>query len=101
MNIKPFLIVAGVATAVILGDANPAQARGFGNRGGISIRIGIGIGGSPYRAPRYYGPGFYAAPQFNRRYRPGGSQYQLRPWYYYRSGPYEYYRPYNQLYRTR
>jgi len=99
MGFKSFMIVLGIAVAMILSAANLAEARGFGNRGSGSFRLGIGRGAST--PPRYYGPGFYAAPRVTNRYQPGGSQYDLRPWYYYQSGPFSYYRPYNQYYPGR
>ena len=99
MNIKSLVVVIGIVAAVIMGNANLAEARGFGIRGGASVRLGIGVRRN--RAVRYYGPGFYAAPRTNGANRQGTTQYQQRPWYYSRSGPVEYYRPYNPLYRTR
>lgn len=99
MNIKSFVASIGVAAALILCDVNLAAARGFGIRGGTSVRLGIG--GARNMNVRFYGPGFYAGPRTYGANRRGATQYQQRPWYYYRSGPVEYYRPYNPLYRTR
>ena len=106
MNIKSLVVAVGVAAGTIVCDANPAQAQGFGRGGGVAVRLGIG--GRRNTNVRYYGPGFYAAPGsygVSRSYYGGNrqlaTQYQQRPWYYSRSGPFEYYRPYNPLYRTR
>jgi hypothetical protein len=99
MKSKSFVVVIVVAAAVIGGGVDLAEARGFGFRGGASVRIGIGVGGN--RPVRYSGPAFYAAPRTNRVYRQDSVQFQQRPWYYSRSGSVEYYRPYNPLYRVR
>lgn len=97
MNFKSCFVILGVvACVVVMGEANLAQARGFGNRGGTAVRIGIGR--SRNRPPRYHGPAFYAAPRSYGSYRYGSTQFQQRLWYYYRSGPFEYYRPYNPLF---
>ena len=97
MRFKSLVFLIGIVTTMVLGEANFTEARGFG-RGGGTVRIGIGRNAN--RTRRYIGPRFYAAPRFNGSYRPGSSQYQMRQWYYSRSGPFEYYRPANTLYRT-
>jgi hypothetical protein len=99
MGIKSFVVVFGFMAAVIMGDADLAEARGFGFRGGGSVNAGIGR--SRNRAVRYYGPSFAVGPRTYGANRQGTTQYQQRPWYYSRSGPIEYYRPFNPLYRTR
>lgn len=92
MKIKPLLVVTSVAIAVALGAiAQRAEARGFGNRGGVTIRIGVGRRATTNR--QYFGPRFYTAPRIGNPNVGGSSQYQLRQWYYSRSGPFEYYRP--------
>lgn len=99
MNIRSAVVVIGTLAAVVMmGDANPAEARGFGNRGGAWLRRGTGR--SPNQEVRYYGPSFSVAPRSYRRYGQDSTQFQQRPWYYSRSGPIEYYRPYRPLYRT-
>jgi len=75
MNIKSFVVVIGIVAAVIMGAADSADARGFGNRGGASLRLGIGR--SANRTARYYGPSFSVAPRSSRAYRQG-STVQLR-----------------------
>jgi len=99
MNVKFFLVAIGIVATLILSGANFAEARGFGSRGGASIRIGTG--GSSNRAGRYYGPSFSVTPRIGDSYQQGSSQLQQRPWYYSRSGPVTYYRPYSTYYSPR
>ena len=96
INCKSLLgVIGAVASALmIMADAKTVQAQfARGNRGGTSFNIGIGRGGYTGRPDRYFGPGFYSAPRF-RSYRYGSAHHAGRPWYFYRSGPFEYYRPY-------
>ena len=99
MYLKSCLVVIGLCAALIMGHATSAEARGFGGRGGSSVRLGVGR--TPSRSVRYYGPSFAGAPNNNRSYGQGSTQFQQRPWYYSQSGPYKYYRPYRPLYTTR
>jgi hypothetical protein len=99
MTVKSCVVVIGLLCGVILGDANFAQGQGLGFRGGASVNSGIG--GRRNRTVRYYGPSFSAGPRTYRAQPQGSIQLQRRPWYYSRSGPIEYHRPYNPLYRGR
>lgn len=102
MNTKCFLLLVAsvVASVSLMAEPNPARARGIGNRGGTVFRLGMRRGNSLRPPSRYFGPGFYAAPRVGNS-RTGFPNYESTPWYYYRSGPVEYYRPYRTYYRTR
>jgi hypothetical protein len=99
MNRRSLILVLGILTALTLATADPAEARGFGNRGGGGVYLGRG-GRRPTNA-RMFGPSFALAPRVNRFSGQSATQFQQRPWYYDRSGPVQYYRPYRPLYSTR
>lgn len=99
MKFRFVVFVAWAAAAVSLGNIELASGRGFGSRGGTSLRIGRS--GPANQNIRYYGPSFSMGPRVTGSYRSGANQLQQRPWYYSRSGPFEYYRPYNPLYQSR
>ena len=59
--LKPSLTAAvtGLGLAVLLGAANPAEARGF-----VSVGIGLPIVAPPIYAPVYAPPPVYVAPAY-------------------------------------
>lgn len=99
MRLKFGIVALCVAMVASLCSINSAEARGFGTRGTTSVRIGI-VGNSN-RTGRYYGPSFSMGPRVEGTSQQGATQLQQRPWYYSRSGPYEYYRPYRSFSRSR